>query len=243
MAALFASTWGNPIATKHVLLIHGITSSSQIWYRIAQEFASRGRFLLGSCGASPDTFLSDTGYFVTAPDLLGHGNARRSSDYTITALADELRPLFATSEGNDHPYHIVVGHSLGGLVACALLPLLKSTRSVRVVLIDPPLEQTPELVAHHKTLFGDTIRNPKTPETYLQENPNWTKEDATFTSSSIRLCEVDAVDAILDVSSFILLDMISAHEARLAKRPLVVFTSAIDNSRQRQSDRACRQPI
>ena len=44
MAALSASTWGDPTATKRVLLIHGITASSQCWYRIAQEFASRGKF-------------------------------------------------------------------------------------------------------------------------------------------------------------------------------------------------------
>lgn len=44
MSALYTSTWGNPNATKHVLLIHGITASSQMWYRVAQEFASRGKF-------------------------------------------------------------------------------------------------------------------------------------------------------------------------------------------------------
>ncbi|KAG6373355.1 hypothetical protein JVT61DRAFT_6502 [Boletus reticuloceps] len=45
MATLCTSTWGDPTAIKHVLLIHGMTASSQTWHRIAQEFASRGNFL------------------------------------------------------------------------------------------------------------------------------------------------------------------------------------------------------
>ncbi|KAI9570440.1 Alpha/Beta hydrolase protein, partial [Boletus coccyginus] len=186
MVALSTSTWGDPAATKHVLLIHGIMGSSRSWHRIAQEFASRG-------------------YFVTAPDLLGHGNARRSSDYTIAALAEELWPLFTTAGGNDHPYHVVVGHSLGGIVAAALFPLLKSTRPVRVILVDPPLEVFPESTAFYRKLFGDMTRNPKTPEAYLKEFPLWTKEDAIFYSMSLHLCDVAVVEAIFDVGLFVLL--------------------------------------
>ena len=147
----------------------------------------------------------DAGYFVTAPDLLGHGSARRGSDYTIAALAEELRPFFSAPGGNDHPYHIVVGHSLGGIVASAILPLLKSIRPVPVVLVDPPFEQTPGSLAFHRKLFGDRVRYPKTPEAYHEENPLWTKEDATLCSLGARLCDVTAVEAILDVSLFVLL--------------------------------------
>ncbi|KAI9570439.1 Alpha/Beta hydrolase protein [Boletus coccyginus] len=160
MAALFASAWGDPTATKRVLLIHG--------------------------------------YLVTAPDLLGHGNARRSSDYTIVALAEELRPLFTTAGGGDRTYDIVVGHSLGGIVAAALFPLLKSIRPVRVILVDPPLEVAPESVAFHKKRFLDIVRNPKTPEAYLRECPQWTVKDAISISTGVHLCDVAAVEAIVD---------------------------------------------
>ncbi|KAI9570442.1 Alpha/Beta hydrolase protein [Boletus coccyginus] len=180
MAALFTSTWGDPTATKHVLLIHGIT------FRPNSGIASRR------------SLHFEASYFVTAPDLLGHGNARRNSDYTIATLAEELRPLFATAGGNDHPYHVVVGHSLGGIVAAALFPFLKSTRPVRVVLVDPPLEMAPESTAFYRKLFGDIIRNPKTPEAYLKEFPLWTKEDAIFYSMSVHLCDVALVEAIFD---------------------------------------------
>lgn len=154
------------------------------------------------CEAPADASLSNAGYFVTAPDLLGHGNARRSSDYTIATLTEELRPLFTTPGSDDHPYHIVIGHSLGGIVASALLPILKSTRPVHVVLVDPPLEQTPELVAFYRKHFGDVVRNPKTPEEYLQEHPEWTREDAIFRSLSLHLCDPAIVEAIFDVGLF-----------------------------------------
>ncbi|KIJ60854.1 hypothetical protein HYDPIDRAFT_116719 [Hydnomerulius pinastri MD-312] len=180
--ALSASTWGPPTAIKHVLLIHGLTSSSQVWYRVAQDFAARG-------------------YSVTAPDLLGHGTARRAvSDYTVSALAEEFRPLLTATpaSANGGRYDVVIGHSLGGLVALALLPLLKSDRPVRVVLVDPPLEQSPELVAHYRKLYPFNVRNPKTAEAHLEANPLWTKEDAAFKALSERLCDPVAVEAIFD---------------------------------------------
>lgn len=157
------------------------------------------RRVLQSNGYKSSLTLSDAGYFVTAPDLLGHGNARRSSDYTIAALAEELRPFFTKPGGNDHPYDIVVGYSLGGVVASALLPILKSTRRVQVVLIDPPLEQTPDEVAFHRKFFGDAARNPNTPEGYQLQFPFMTKEDTIFFWLSKSLCDASTVEAILDV--------------------------------------------
>lgn len=38
-----ATTWGNPTASKRVLLIHGFTGFSQLWNRLAHDFASRGK--------------------------------------------------------------------------------------------------------------------------------------------------------------------------------------------------------
>lgn len=187
-----------------------------------------------------------TGYFVTAPDLLGHGNARRGSDYTIAALTEELRPLFTIPGHDDPPYDVVVGHSLGGLVASALLPLLKCTRPVRVVLVDPPLEQTPEQVAFHRTLFGNTVRNPKTPEEIQHERPQCTKENAILFSLSVRLCDVAAVEAILDVSLCSNPGWRDGHSCEtrvLAKRAVVVFTPALVSAGQRSVDRAGCRPV
>ena len=78
----------------------------------------------------------------------------------------------------------------------ALFPLLKATRSVRVVLVDPPFELTPELIATYKAHFHDRITNPKAPDTNQDE---WTKEVAIFSWLSARLCDVSTMEAVFDV--------------------------------------------
>ncbi|KAG6378837.1 hypothetical protein JVT61DRAFT_13117 [Boletus reticuloceps] len=37
-----ATVWGSPTARKHALLIHGLTSSSHTWHRVASSLASQG---------------------------------------------------------------------------------------------------------------------------------------------------------------------------------------------------------
>ena len=144
--------------------------------------------------------ISGTDYYVIAPDLLGHGNARRGSDYSIAALADELQPFFAIGRGDGHPFDITVGHSLGGVVSCALFPLLKSSRSVRVILVDPPLEAGPEPVASTKAFLHSLFESMKAVEDYEKKMSLPTKEDNIFWWLSLRLCDVSTVDSIFDVS-------------------------------------------
>ncbi|MFD0578983.1 alpha/beta fold hydrolase [Dactylosporangium darangshiense] len=84
---------GDPL----LLLLHGLGATGAVWSGWAPELARRwpGRWL--------------------APDLPGHGGSAELSEYTFDALADAVRPL-AESAGRT----VVVGHSLGGVVALAL---------------------------------------------------------------------------------------------------------------------------
>ncbi|KAH7929183.1 alpha beta-hydrolase [Leucogyrophana mollusca] len=181
ISTVFAgSVWGSSNATKRALLIHGLTSSSaSSWFRIA-----RG--------------LVDQGYFVTAPDYHGHGIAGRGTDYRISALAESLHPFFTnvpTSQG----YDVIIGHSLGGLVALSLLPIIgASNKRTRVILVDPPLEQGPALVAHYRKLFVDYVTDVRPMEALLKESPPWTREDAAWHVLSHELCDPQAVDAIFE---------------------------------------------
>jgi pimeloyl-ACP methyl ester carboxylesterase len=81
-----------------VLLIHGITGSSQTWDDVIP-------------------LLSDH-YTVIAPDLLGHGDsAKPRGDYSLGAYASGIRDLL---KAVGHDRATVVGHSLGGGVAMQL---------------------------------------------------------------------------------------------------------------------------
>src|SRR5215208_4173551 len=78
-----------------LLLLHGITNSSETWERAASLLAER--------------------FTVIAPDLMGHGkSATPRGDYSLGAHASGARDV-VTALGHDRV--TVVGHSLGGGIA------------------------------------------------------------------------------------------------------------------------------
>ncbi|HEX8648898.1 MAG TPA: alpha/beta fold hydrolase [Thermoleophilaceae bacterium] len=78
-----------------IVLIHGITGSSDTWLDTIEELAEQ--------------------YTVVAPDMLGHGeSAKPRGDYSLGAYASGIRDLLAAL---GHDRATVVGHSLGGGVA------------------------------------------------------------------------------------------------------------------------------
>src|SRR5919204_219805 len=78
-----------------VVLIHGITSRSDVWLEVMEDLASD--------------------HTVVAPDLIGHGrSAKPRGDYSLGAYASggrDLLGLLGFERGT------VVGHSLGGGIA------------------------------------------------------------------------------------------------------------------------------
>jgi len=78
-----------------LILIHGITSSSQTWGRVIERLAEH--------------------HTVIAPDLLGHGaSAKPRGDYSLGAYASGIRDLMSAL---GHERATVLGHSLGGGIA------------------------------------------------------------------------------------------------------------------------------
>jgi pimeloyl-ACP methyl ester carboxylesterase len=87
----YASAGTGPV----LLLLHGVTNSSETWEPVAMELAER--------------------FSVVAPDLLGHGkSATPRGDYSLGAHASGVRDVL-TALGHDRV--TVVGHSLGGGIA------------------------------------------------------------------------------------------------------------------------------
>ena len=78
-----------------IVLIHGITSTSDVWLATMARLAER--------------------YTVVAPDLLGHGrSAKPRGDYSLGAYASGARDLLGVL---GFERGTVVGHSLGGGIA------------------------------------------------------------------------------------------------------------------------------
>jgi pimeloyl-ACP methyl ester carboxylesterase len=78
-----------------LLLLHGVTNTSQTWEPVAAELSRS--------------------FTLIAPDLLGHGeSATPRGDYSLGAHASGVRDLLSLL---GHEHATVVGHSLGGGIA------------------------------------------------------------------------------------------------------------------------------
>jgi pimeloyl-ACP methyl ester carboxylesterase len=116
--------WGDSAATEAIFLIHGITSSSLSWVRVAPRLAAQAR--------------------VVAVDLKGHGDSDRPpTGYRLADQADEVAGLCAALKLRRVS---VIGHSWGGGIAL-LLGAGRALPIRRLVLEDPAVgqrQQAPE---------------------------------------------------------------------------------------------------
>jgi pimeloyl-ACP methyl ester carboxylesterase len=106
---------GDPAGPAAVLL-HGGSSSSATWDRLAAVLVAAGRH-------------------VIAADLRGHGRTSRTRDYPLAGYGDDIRGLLdALGIGSA----ALVGHSLGGYAA-SVLAQREPGRITRLVLEEPGL--------------------------------------------------------------------------------------------------------
>ncbi len=104
----YRSAGGGPL----ILLVHGVTGSSEQWQPAMELLAER--------------------FTVLAPDLLGHGrSAKPRGDYSLGAYAAGVRDMMLAL---GHRSATVVGHSLGGGIAMQFAYQFPE-RSERLVLV------------------------------------------------------------------------------------------------------------
>lgn len=96
---------------RTAVLIHGMMSDHRAWHRVAVE-------------------LEERGFRVFAVDLAGHGSSPRARRYSPRSWAadvvETLEPLLAA------PPDLVMGHSLGGLVASIVVDRLAPRAAIYV---------------------------------------------------------------------------------------------------------------
>lgn len=104
-----------------IVFVHGWTCNRNDWRYQIEEFAGSHR--------------------VVALDLRGHGESDKpDEDYTIDGFADDLAALI-TELGLDRP--VIVGHSMGGMIAHNIVR--RGTGMARgMVLVDAPITPVPE---------------------------------------------------------------------------------------------------
>lgn len=150
-----------------VVLVHGLTASSDTWWQVGPALAARG-------------------FDVTAVDQAGHGDHALDGPVGPEILVDAV--LAAVPE---RP-HVLVGHSLGAVTALALLASKPGWAEV-VVLEDPPCigELAPEaftgMVAAGVRADTAAVRADRSAVVarIREDCPRWTEEDVEYSVRGI----------------------------------------------------------
>jgi pimeloyl-ACP methyl ester carboxylesterase len=158
------------------LLVHGVTSSSRTWWRVGPALAGRG-------------------YDVLAVDLRGHGSSPRAA--AGLSVADLAGDVAETVEG---PVELLVGHSLGALVALELVGRRPGIAR-RLVVEDPPGPASVDWAEVAAGIDLDTGRAATDPEGLRREraaaNPGWPPGEAERRVADLADCDGPAVAAAL----------------------------------------------
>lgn len=158
------------------MLVHGVQSSKNTWWRIAAD-------------------LTELGWDVRSVDLLGHGDNRTGQRFISMddLAADFLAQL--DSRGTE----LVIGHSLGAIVAATAIG--RRAGSVRgLILEDPPslpsFDELRYLALDIELAANRARRSPDLARSVLQgEQPSWSPTDVANSIASRAMLDGAAVTA------------------------------------------------
>jgi pimeloyl-ACP methyl ester carboxylesterase len=164
-------------ARGSVALVHGVMALAETWWRIGPALAARG-------------------WRVAAVDLPGHGgDVRRDGALDLAALVDGVAGRL------DGPVDLLVGHSLGAIVALALLA--RDPGAARaLVLEEPPGPGAIDRGALAAVIVHDAVavhvdRAPLVARE-REANPRWDPGDVERSVRGIEEADSDAVVAALE---------------------------------------------
>lgn len=161
-----------------MVLLHGVQSSRLTWWRIAQD-------------------LTDLGWEVHRLDLLGHGDraALGPNPLSMQALAADVVDQLPG------PVDLVVGHSLGSIVALTALRLAPDYCTA-LVAEDPPGLAAPDSLGDVTARIMRVVEEaradpPAARRAALHENPAWSLVDAENSVQNRLKLDVERVTTLL----------------------------------------------
>ena len=209
------------------LLIHGVTSSSRTWWRVGPALAARGYRVLAvdlrGHGASPGVdgalglgdltadvlrTLRDEGTVATdgvrPPEPTAGEPATLALDVSpsgeATANPAAIGDATANTSPTGPPIDLVVGHSLGALVALDLLGRVPGLAR-RLVLEEPPGPTAVDWAAMADGIEADTRRARTDPDgmrgDMMADNPGWASEEVDRRLDDLAACDAFGVATAL----------------------------------------------
>lgn len=164
-------------ARGEVALVHGVMALAETWWRIGPALAARG-------------------WRATAVDLPAHaGDVRRDGPLDLDALVDGLAAHL------DGPIDLLVGHSLGAIVALALMT--REPGAARALALEePPGPGAIDRDALARAIVHDTaaVRADRAPlvARELEANPRWDPGDVERSVRGIEEADGAAIVAALE---------------------------------------------
>ena len=168
--------WGDPDG-RPLVLIHGVTASARIWWRIGPALAASGRR-------------------VVAVDLPGHGlTGHWTGHHRFRDNAADVA-AWIRAAGLDVPDLQVIGHSWGAMTAAALP--IAGIRPAALVLLDPPAIPFAVISQMASDPSETTYPSLEAAVTALGAiNPDWPHEDVAAKAEALTQLDVAAALAVL----------------------------------------------
>jgi pimeloyl-ACP methyl ester carboxylesterase len=168
--------WGDS-ADRPLVLIHGVTASARLWWRVGPALAATGRRVVA---------VDQAGHGLT-----GHWQGHHRFRDNAADVAAWMR-----AAGLDVPEVQIVGHSWGAKTAAALPR--NGIRPATLVLLDPPA--IPHALI--SSMVGDPGEQPSPDlETNRRrvaaENPDWSDEDVLAKAQGLAQLDPEAARAVL----------------------------------------------
>jgi pimeloyl-ACP methyl ester carboxylesterase len=171
-----ALSWGDPVG-RPLVLIHGITASARVWWRVGPALAATGRRVVA---------VDQAGHGLT-----GHWQGHHRFRDNAADLAAWIR-----AAGLDVPEVQVVGHSWGGMTAPALPS--SGIRPATLVLLDPPA--VPHAVISLMASDPSEMPSPDLAanrDRLAAQNPDWSAEDVLAKAEALTQADIEAARAVL----------------------------------------------
>jgi len=168
--------WGDA-ADPPVLLVHGVTSNAETFWRVGPAVAAGSRH-------------------VVAVDLPGHGRTGGWRGRHLFAETAADLTAFVRAAGLERPRLAVLGHSWGGMTVAALPAA--GLRPDRLILLDPPVLELAALDA----MTRDPLERPYSSleaavDAVRAANPGWAAGDIQAKALGLTQFVSDAVLAVL----------------------------------------------